>query len=562
MNQEQPADNALPTEIEAGIERIRNNPAPPESLDRAMAAATKIGADDPPRRNGMRHSAERRFAGKLVVALTVVVLVSIGFLTPRSPVVWGDVVQSMEGVTWLKLTPRNSEIGFTSWVSPSRRIIGVQHRDGADFVDQTAREHVEYDKKTGTLCRLPVTRPHWPTLETVQEIITAGAVESGSIFSGFKVVDQESRTVKEGDRTLNEFALRLKQSATVLAMTVRVDPQTRLPVSLAITGNEETIHYDVSYPDDGPDDIYALGAPRDLKITDRLPSHDMKVVLKKLNDAFGNFGDYSAIVCNERGIPWRFIRRDGDCWRFDRCVATDRTQSLPDDPDRLIEVTSDNDWWKQRLTEFDLQPVFVCDGEAIYRFTKNGEKVLHRRHAGRSSISGMVETTHYLVEWYAWPPHSVSSDFTHTLTPAAKDGPDGTMVLDVQAVVPPSRNLRFRRGRYWLDPKLGYAAVQEEMQGFTDLKLPDDPFKHLDQTNQLREFSEFRNSPKGHSYPTVVTWKNVMNKDGSGEPRDITTYYHLDFESEIPDDVFQISGKQAEKRKLPNLDDFSGAPFR
>lgn len=542
MKPDDPVEHSLPTEIAAGLERIRSRPASEDSVQKVLLAAQALGSEDVSSRSTSKPAPRRVFAGKLVIALTVVVLLSVGLLTSRSPVVWADVVQSMEDVPWLKLTPTDSTIEFTSWLSPSRRIVGVRHRDGADFVDQAAGEHVEFNKVNGTLCRIPVDRPHWPALETIHEIITAGAVESGSIFSGFKVVDQESRTVEVSGRKWIEFVLQLRQAATILKMTVRVDPESQLPVWLDIQGDERTTRFEVSYPDDGPRDIYALGAPRDLKITDRLPSKDLQVVLEKLNTAFWEFGDYAAIVCNERGVPWRLIRRDGERWRFDRCVSTDRTQPVPEDNARLLEVTGDDQWWKDRLSKFDLLPVFVCDGETVYRFTDKGERVRHRRGGG-DSISGMIETTHFLIEWFAWPPHKVNSEFTHRLGPADDDGPDGTLLLDVQAVVPPSRSLRFRQCKLWLDPDLDYAVVRHEMLGYTDLKLPGDPYGHLDQTNQLREFSEFRKSPAGHSYPTVVHWKNVSNKDGTGKAHDITTYYHLDFETAIPDSVFRVGAQ-------------------
>ncbi len=70
-------------------------------------------------------------------------------------------------------------------------------------------------------------------------------------------------------------------------------------------------------------------------------------------------------------------------------------------------------------------------------------------------------------------------------------------MLHFEAVVP-AKNLMLRKTRRWLDPKLRYAVVKEENLGCIDINDPHAPCRHLDQTDQIREFDEFWESPNGY----------------------------------------------------------------
>ena len=57
------------------------------------------------------------------------------------------------------------------------------------------------------------------------------------------------------------------------------------------------------------------------------------------------------------------------------------------------------------------------------------------------------------------------------------------------------------------------------------------------------EYDGYRQSPRGIWYPTVSRQKNALqskdrSKPGGVEFKDLVTYFYLDFNAELPDQVF------------------------
>jgi len=50
------------------------------------------------------------------------------------------------------------------------------------------------------------------------------------------------------------------------------------------------------YPAEGPADIYALGAPREAPVEDRMPPPDLDRIMKIVQQNRRDFGDYLAIA--------------------------------------------------------------------------------------------------------------------------------------------------------------------------------------------------------------------------------------------------------------------------
>ena len=533
-----------------------------------------------------------RFGGWSLAGISVLVLLTIGWLAQRPKNAWAEVVDAMQKKPWVHLKSVDSEGRVReTWFSPSQQIIACRFPKLTSHENLRVGTRHELDIKTNSVFRLPIHgTDSASTLETIGQLILRGEPTIGADFSGFRIVEQDSRVVDNDLRVWREFELKLKRGPQTMTMVLRVDPVKKLPVWLEMvdmTGRKR--HFDIDYPTTGPLDIYALGVSRNLKVVDRVPSGDLKAALTKLHSGFYEFDDYTAIVSFERGVPYRIIRRRGQKWRLDRCVATERVKQLTQTGQQLIEDLKGNEWWNNRLKQFDIQPVLICDGKRVYRFApdmpdlhparpekggeptgsqrqtqpaesapepfdglapgevvvpapvSSGPKVI--RHGGRWDLVSLWDTRDFIVEYFAYPPFRSSEDFEMSLRPAGNDGPVGTVVLEIKATDPSSIEIMIEKARYWLDPNRGYATIKHEILGFRTHDDPFDPFRHFDQTNQIREFGEFRRSPKGHWYPTLVRWKSVVEKKDTdrAKRRDVVTYFHLDFETEMPDDLFDPS---------------------
>ena len=163
--------------------------------------------------------------------------------------------------------------------------------------------------------------------------------------------------------------------------------------------------------------------------------------------------------CFDRGVPDRVIRRQGEKWRLDRCVATDRVEELTQTDQQLIEDTKDNEWWNNRLQQFDTQPVLICDGKRVYRFDPGSPDPKVIRHGGRWHLVSLWDTRDFIVEYFAYTPFRSGPEIELSLRPAGTDDPEGTVVLELKAV-PGAENLMYQGARYWLDPNQGICRCQ------------------------------------------------------------------------------------------------------
>jgi hypothetical protein len=573
----------LPARWRIAVDAILGDPAPEIDVQSLVPREATLVT----RRSRRRWWA--RVGGWSLAGTAVVVLLAIAWLAQRPKDAWAEVAAAIEKMPWVHLKSVDPEGRVhESWFSPSQEIIAWRSPEGTTHEDLRAGIRHAFDLKTNCLSRVPIYgSDSASSLETIGHLIAQRQVPVGAHFSGFEVVEQASRVVDVDGRPWRDFEFTLKRGRREMSMVVRVDPVKKLPVWLGI----DDAHFDIDYPATGPLDIYALGVSPELEVVDRVPSGDLKAVLKKLHAGFYGFDDYTSIICFDRGVPDQVIRRKGEKWRLDRCVATDRVEPLTQTDKQLIEDTRDNQWWRNRLEQFDTQPVLICDGARVYRFEAdhaNSQPVLPERlsgeaargdstdpasgirvtpprasghgssawkairHGGRWELVSLWDTGNFLVEHFAYPPYRAGTAFEMSVRPGGNGEPEGTVVLELKKAdpLPDYVYVMCREARHWLDPNRGYAAVKHEKLGqpefFGTVKVddPHDPFRHIDQTDQVREFDEFRRSPKGHWYPTVVRWKNVVEKnktEGKAEPRDLTTYFHLDFETEMPDDLFNPS---------------------
>lgn len=570
----------LPAGITSVLEHMRDRPVQDDSLTRVLDQClsgedTEVDAC-PQTSTGIRLPVNSRFSAVLAVAASLLIMVTAGWSAFRPIDAWANVAEAVQEMPWVRLTANADQWAYESWFAPSRRILASRIGSEVTYVNIAAGERVEFDSQNNRLYRLPLADHRSAnSLETFRDLLTSTELRPGSEFAGFKLIDQNSRTVINGNQKWRDIELNLERDHHTLKMVVRTDTVTKLPISVDMTHDGQKRTFSFDYPTNGPEDIYALGIPRDVRIVDRIPPRKVTEVLAKLHEGHDSFGDYTAIIGGARGVPEHLIRRSGNRWRLDRCVPTDRVQPLPENRDQVVALTKDNQWWQERLGHYDLQPVLVCDGKYIYRYRNEGRQQtakpdvtsqrglvkgsfsapfpvtapsrivdpsvpLRFRRGGRYDITSLPETYYLNVERFAYPPFKAGGEFTMNVSAATDDDPDGTLVLECEAVVP-SRFLMFRRTRRWLDPALRYAVVKEETLGFPHIDRDGDPFGHLDQTDQFREFDEFRESPTGFFYPTVVRWINVRAKDDAGgASQDITTYFHLDFDADMPDTLFAV----------------------
>ncbi len=97
----------------------------------------------------------------------------------------------------------------------------------------------------------------------------------------------------------------------------------------------------------------------------------------------------------------------------------------------------------------------------------------------------------------------------------------------------------YRTQRCWLDPKRQYVALKTEL---CDCPAIDrDPQALPSQKNDITEYDEFRQSPRGIWYPTLARRKQAIyegDENGAKRYSDQETRFYLDFSADLPDELF------------------------
>ena len=270
---------------------------------------------------------------------------------------------------------------------------------------------------------------------------------------------------------------------------------------MTATAPEGSIEFAFDYPAEGPADIYALSVPRDTPLDDRMPTDDLKRVQAAL--AIGNreLDNYFAASGRNGLIEWFFWRR-GEKWRFALCTP-------PLDRNEILGEQSDlSAWWQTRLKQVPPEPVLVCDGRRVYRckteLQPDGTK--QENWSVEKTLDGRPETGHFaanmsipgtepaLLELAVYPTLDPGPRGKLQFDPTGADGPAGTVRLQVMfdGSVGGRYVADFGRRSWWLDPQHGYAAVKD--QSFSEGHALD----------QWDAYDEFRQSPRGIWYPTLM----------------------------------------------------------
>ena len=431
------------------------------------------------------------------------------------------------------------------WLSCSRDVAACRDGDLINYDDFRSGIRFEYSRRENKLLQLSV-RP-WDaeslrSTASALDAILRGDDSLGQSFPNIEFVKQTKRTLAEQGQRWIEYELEfragdLTNETNRGTAVLRVDPEQMLPASLTMNVAEGNLRiaFDFDYPEDGPADIYALGAPRNVPVENHLPPPDLEQILKTVDRGRNDLDDYFAVVFHgPQLLSGRLVWRKGDKWRVDVCEwnGCDLEHIEPIGP--AFELGS---WWQQRKGEFTTFPYFVCDGSCVYQYdieralskqTPAGWKRKKRvAQSEAHTVAEFWESRNLLIELRAYPSNLSTelgsrSEVTAHLDPSGRNGPEGSVRIELLSEHGRGR----QKHEFWLNPTQGYVLVKEET---TDLPIAGET-EAPGRSFGVYEFESLRQSPCGVWYPTVVHW--------TPEGRRQTNYYHLDFNVELPDDLF------------------------
>ncbi|TWU44471.1 hypothetical protein Poly51_61860 [Rubripirellula tenax] len=494
-----------------------------------------------------------------VAAATLVLLIHFSMTS----VSLADVAQAVSRKPWIHMTLRGTAKGTAEreeevWYSPIRNVSATRHNEWTKFSDHTLRVFYSYEATERVLYRVP-------EFDKGQQSRLADFVEAFSLLlangsapddplakleflgerrDGLTVENQKTQKVTETGREWLDYTLTLiiQGMEQPIKVLFRVDPISKLPHLGRATGQQNGQSFSMEatfdYPETGPEDIYAMGVPRDAKLVDRVPKDDLARLIAGVAAGRVRFDDFRAVVVHThgKGPSWRnhqveVVHRKGNRIRRDFGFFEVDPVEPPQDADM-------RKWWTGRAKEAQYQPASIAIAGVERMFdvrTINQPDGSQRREAvaGRPLGTGIdaeqwIPSFYTLTPDYAGrPPLGVPSQNKEAIIePDRGDGPEGTVLLRVatsgrsdSASNPADNKKRALPGgwRFWIDPDREHLVMRWDMHGMSHI------------------VESVAQSPKGRWYPTRVRRTSSRPKAGD----DITEFY-VEFDVEIPDALFDL----------------------
>jgi hypothetical protein len=537
----------------------------PPLTDRVLAQLRQLPADA--RVAGPATIVAPRQAGRwpwVTAACAVAALVAVALIAfPRHSVGWDEVNQAVRAQNWIRasVTYVDGKQG-TIWMSPQRRIWAYKNDDRLEFTDGLGQITYDYTARTGQIIKR---RPSDADRQRIAplDFARADVLLSGWLF-GEEVVEQHRRDVAERGGNWIEFELVFFRG---YRGTLRVDPRTRLPVSLVFTDPKSAKAtawtWSFDYPANGPGDIYALGAPATAKIEDQTPSEEGARVFDGMAASRSRIGDFrlDAITSSRIGkksqtTSWQGIYRvwrKGQRWRVDYYFAKHGTLPEPPDDAQL------GDWIDAQLAECEHHPEFVCDGTNVYEpnraphgpIRETGGWHVSSQTAPRDLLSahgsiwgGGFDTVKFVGK--VFPDRFGVAGWNYAFDPHPAEAP-GCVVWKVAARLTTDEPLVGYEW-YYIDPRKGDAVVRVEL-----FSLPPDVPARPEATPMRSTIvlDGYRQAPSGFWYPSRIRRTNSMidpnaprnaPEKAPGKLNRMTQLirYHFDFAAKLPDSLFQV----------------------
>lgn len=548
-NNEPSRDDAAMRELLLLADRQEIQP-PCDLLDRVRSRLHEHTVQSPSvlqSRSSSRSSSRWSRRGWLAaIAATSVVLFAFLFSLQPSGVAWSQVAEAVRAMPWIHLRAVGGEgQSRESWLSYSRNTSAMRTDSTVVHDDYQSGVRFEYDLKERKLYRLSVANEEsFRSMEESFRAIFRGDDKFGGNFAGRPIIKQQQRTVSEQGRQWIMYELELQDTDPdkTFSAEVRVDPQKMLPDLMTFVQGEERRQFKIDFPNEGPTDIYALEVPRDAQIEDHMPPADLDQIIRIVQKHRRDFGNYLAVASGNKSLAVHLIRCKGDKFRVDVGIGDTK------------HVTSEAEmakWWREHGTEILPEGSVLCDGRRVYdRSPESGWCIsTHTIKHGdaRAVAEGIGESAPYFIDLLAYPPRldpqqlASSRRYTASLDLQGANGPPGSARVEVLRANEgrPADRSTYHKEEFWLQPEYGYAVVKHVFSECPE--VDEDPLRI--EKRLIYEYGDFRQTPRGVWFPTVSRWKATSSTENENEPGDSefydqVTYFHVDFTSELPDELF------------------------
>ena len=218
----------------------------------------------------------------LSLATAAALLAAVSFWNTRPAYGWAEMLRALQQCTWVQAVVTVEDAQTSGWASFDKGVFAVQSDDRTAFRDLRGRVVSDFRANERVIHQRTLERQapwNWQSLLLAflaREFDFPKQDLSGALLSA-EVVKESWRPVpaKDGHGELIELQVMLRLSdadSRQLELMFLIDPQTHLPVSCRVLGGgeREAVEYEFSYPNEGPETIFALGVPREIEVVTSL----------------------------------------------------------------------------------------------------------------------------------------------------------------------------------------------------------------------------------------------------------------------------------------------------
>lgn len=551
----EPHERELLSELDGSlldsVQRIRNTSPPAESMQTTLARFNELLSADltsneieptslAKTSHTIRFSAN--WAGGLTAAVISVVMASIWLSSPS--VGLAQIAQALATQDWVQVTETADGVTRELWYSRTKDISASRDNESIEFRDHKTGVFHAYQRHENTLYRalegdMPQRHDLYSELASSLPLLLEGFPHSDllthvKILDGhrerLKVIHQTLSRVDDLKHDLLDYNVMVEFDGQPAKLSFRIESESMLPQYCRMTttydDNELELVLQFSYPTQGPQDVFSLGVPEDAIYIDRIPPENVQVLLASMKAASHRFDNYRAIMVNYvEGDPFWWINanvevvhRKENQWRRSSIVRSFQLEGPTKDTDMKL-------WWAQQVKESP-----VPDGHLM----TIRQDDIEWRYSGDSKRRFIISVPSFwsmTPEWIMRPPTGFANNlhFEVNSTESSKEGPAGTMLLEVTPTIDANvayglTNATFSpTARYWIDVE----------------KLLVMQWDEIDADGQVMSSTiveQTAKSPDGYWYPVRLLRKAVMP---NGETVESNMAIYLDFDSELPDQLFK-----------------------
>lgn len=572
-------DDRLDSPLRKAVEAVRAESVTAEAAEQAIGRVLRLqAAPARPSHPGRSITSWRAWRAWFIPGVAaVIVCVAVVILWNRSTqtLLADEIVEAISDKPWMHAVGKGSRgIDVEMWYSPSNGIVASQYGEHILFLDSSRGTMDIFEKGDAPVpevSRREIDAGLKKTLSEQERMLEA--LFFGNPAQAFqngesKLIDHAKKTIQQNGHTFIEhrFTTKSERADQPLLTVLRVDPQTHLPVYWKSTiGDQEVFSGRIEFPEQGPQTIYAMGVPRDVRIVDQTPSDDLKQVLAAWKKGRTRFDNYRAVVvkgdsANDRAGGWivHQIWRKGLKWRVEQLRYPPGFRD--GSPDTVVPPDADPaTWWLERGEEWEAMPEAVSDGTREIRLEvipvkprrpdpENPDYLLIESYEPHQTNAfgphGADDPRPYHLwsrpEFLAYPflLGAESSGYQTDIAPHPNDGPDGTVRIESRDSSPTDRPGGVFGVRYWADPARGY-VVEQAIWLQVGIRASSPKGKVA--------LNEMALTPNGFWYPTIVRRFQNTHNLSDGTTSDTYVRFYLDFECEIPDELFDTQAWGAVK---------------